>query len=90
MRKTPEQIDAAVTRLLLQKSAIELALCAMASLLTTEQMRLVRDRMAALSAIQETADGEISTAMAQDLLQPALDRLHGMLAGAHRQLQHPG
>lgn len=90
MKKTPEQIEAAITRLMLQNSAIELAMCAMASVLTSEQMHQVRDRMASLAAMQETADGERSTAMAQDLLQPALDRLHGMLAGAHRQFQRPG
>ncbi|MFN7725170.1 MAG: hypothetical protein ACK5QH_08885 [Rubrivivax sp.] len=87
MKKTPEQIEAAVKNLIVQNSAIELSLCAMASLLTADQMRLLRDRMAALGAIQEIADGERSTAMAQDLLQPALDRLHAMLAGANRQFQ---
>lgn len=84
MNKTPEQIEAAITRLMLQTAALEVALCATASVLTTEQMRLVRDRTAALSALQETSDGQRSTPMAQALLQTALDRLFGMLEGAHR------
>jgi hypothetical protein len=89
MNKTPEQIEAAITRLMLQTSAIEKVLCATASLLTTEQMRQVRDRTAWLSALQETVDGERSRPMAQDLLQPALDRLFGMLEGANRQFSRP-
>ena len=89
MNKSPEQIEAAITRLMLQMSAVEKVLCATASLLTTEQMRQVRGRVAWLSALQETVDGERSTPMAQDLLQPTLDRLFGMLEGAHRQFARP-
>jgi uncharacterized coiled-coil protein SlyX len=89
MNATPEQTHAAIARLMMKSATQELALAAIASLLTQKQIHQLRDRMAALSAMQEVADGGRSTATAQDLLQPAVDRLHGMMESAHRKFQGP-
>lgn len=87
MNMTPEQMHAAIARLMLKSSAQELALAAMASLLSTEDMALLKQRIAALAAMQETVGDEKSTEMTQQHLQPKLDMLFGILEGAHRQFR---
>lgn len=88
--KTPEQIEAEILRLMLQTTAIELALCATTSVLTREQMDQIRARMAVQNTWQELAAAESATGEVLQPVQAAADRVHQRMQQTWQKFQPKG
>lgn len=85
MNLNPKKLEDGVKMLFAEQQATVIVLAAMASLLNTAQINLLRDRLADLAAKQELVGGEESTELVQGQLQPRVDKLFVLLLGAQRQ-----